>query len=70
MSSCMTKTGLFKGSFEMYYDGFGTNSSLKSNTFSVPYSGVMMPDGGRLTGIGVGTLTINKQKIPVPVFLD
>jgi len=36
----------------------------------VSYTGVMVPDGGSLVGLGTGTATINKQKIGIPVFIE
>ena len=64
------KTGIFKGTFKLYFDGEDTKEVFQHKTADVPYMGVMVPteDGG-VTGLGTGTVTINKQKIEVPVFL-
>ena len=64
------KTGIFKGSFKTYFDGLDNKTGKPQHkVFTVPYTGLMVPDGGSLTGMGIGTATINKQKIPIPVYL-
>jgi len=60
------KTGLFKGSFKLYYEGFDAKG-VKLMTFNVPYSGVMV--NGKGPGYGVGTATIDKQKFSIPIFM-
>jgi uncharacterized repeat protein (TIGR02543 family) len=78
--SCTTlsytaKTGVFKGTFKMYWVGWNANWDFQlGKTFSVPYTGLIIPtrDGdfaGRPLGLGVGTATVEKQKLPVSVFL-
>ncbi|MCL2104889.1 MAG: DUF5123 domain-containing protein [Kiritimatiellaeota bacterium] len=72
--SCATlsytaKTGVFKGKFSLYYDGTDARGALQHKTVSVPYSGVMVPLDGGLTGLGTGTATVNKRKFPIPVYL-
>ena len=65
------KTGIFKGSFKLHYDGNdAAKGTLVHKTLNVPYSGVMVPDGGKLSGAGPGTVTINKDKVGVSVFLQ
>jgi len=59
------KTGLFKGSFKLYHESYGTPWGTK--IFSVPYTGVMVPVNGKLQGIGAGTVVIDKQKHGIPV---
>jgi len=74
--SCATltytaKTGLFKGAFKLYYDGDDPKKgTLQHKTVSVPYSGVMLPNGNRLIGLGTGTATINKDKKPISVHME
>jgi len=69
--SYTAKTGIFKGSFKLYYDGVDPkNGKLQHKTVNVPYTGVMVPDNGVLTGLGTGTATINKVKHGIPVFLE
>ena len=63
------KTGLFKGTFKLYYDGFDAKGALQHKTVSVSYAGVMIPQGNTFIGLGAGTATINKQKVGMPVFL-
>ncbi|MCL2105267.1 MAG: InlB B-repeat-containing protein [Kiritimatiellaeota bacterium] len=48
------KTGLFKGSFKMYYGGYTASGSLQHKTLSVPYSGVMIPGGDGLLSLTCG----------------
>jgi hypothetical protein len=69
--SYTAKTGLFKGSFKLYYEGLNPKG-IQLKAVSVPYSGVMMSDGdGGLFGSGFGTATINKQKkVSIPVSLE
>ena len=77
--SCMklsytAKTGVFKGSFKMYCDSKDINGKRYHKAVNVPYTGVMIPirDTPFATcavGWGVGTATINKQKVPVGVWL-
>jgi len=65
------KTGIFKGSFKLYYDGIDPkNNKLQHKTIGVSYTGVMVPDGGELRGLGTGSATINKVKHGVPVRLE
>ncbi|MCL1921921.1 MAG: right-handed parallel beta-helix repeat-containing protein [Kiritimatiellaeota bacterium] len=67
--SYTAKTGVFKGKFNLYYDGYSAKGALAHKAASVSYSGVMVPHAGGLIGLGTGTATINKQKVGVPVFL-
>jgi len=64
------KTGLFKGTFKLYWDGADAKGKAQHKTASVSYTGVLVPteDGG-FTGLGTGTATVNKQKVGIPVFL-
>jgi len=65
------KTGLFKGSFKLYYDGYDLREKFQHKTFSVSYSGVMVPvEGGGLLGLGTGTATVNKQKVGLSVRIE
>ena len=68
--SYTAKTGIFKGSFKLYYDGPNVKGALQHTTVSVPYTGIMVPGGTALTGYGTGTVTINKQKIGTPVYIS
>ncbi|MCL1888191.1 MAG: InlB B-repeat-containing protein [Kiritimatiellaeota bacterium] len=65
--SYTAKTGLFKGSFKIYYDG--TDAKATHKAVSVSYTGLMVPVNGTLTGLGAGVATVNKQKIGIPVRL-
>ncbi|MCL1921913.1 MAG: hypothetical protein FWG50_12720, partial [Kiritimatiellaeota bacterium] len=67
--SYTAKTGVFKGSFKLYYDGYSAKGALAHKAASVSYSGVMVPHEGGLIGLGTGTATINKQKVGLPVYL-
>ena len=59
-----------EGKFSLYYDGIDGKGKSQHKAVSVPYSGVIVPDGGgERIGLGTGTATINKQKVGVPVFL-
>ena len=65
------KTGHFKGTFKLYYDGTNDKGALQHKTATVTYSGVMVPDGsGTRTGLGIGTTTVGKKKFGIPVFLS
>jgi len=65
------KTGVFKGSFKLYCEGVDTaKGKHQSKTASVSYSGVMVPDNGELIGLGTGTVTINKVKYGIPVWIS
>ena len=64
------KTGLFKGSFKMYFDGWNAAGKPQHKVFSVPYTGVFYPHGGNLWGSGMGTTTINKGKTGVIVYTN
>lgn len=64
------KTGLFKGSFKLYYDGFDVSGNMQHKAASVSYTGVMVPQAGGFTGLGAGTAAINRQKVAVPVWLE
>jgi len=66
--SYTAKTGVFKGSFKLLHESFGTSWGTK--IFSVSYTGVMVPQYGELIGLGTGTATINKVKYGVPVFIE
>ncbi|MCL1887664.1 MAG: hypothetical protein FWF96_02180, partial [Kiritimatiellaeota bacterium] len=62
------KTGLFKGTFKLYYDGYNTGNALQHKAVSVPYSGVMVPvREGVFNGIGAGVATLNRVKTSIPV---
>jgi uncharacterized repeat protein (TIGR01451 family) len=68
------KTGLFKGAFKLYYDGFDARGALQHKTVSVSYTGVVTPVRDEAfaewpVGLGVGTATINRKKETIPVFL-
>lgn len=66
--SYTAKTGVFKGSFKLFYDGTDGRGKFQHKPASVSYTGVMLPDdGGGLLGLGTGTVTINKVKYGVPV---
>jgi hypothetical protein len=75
-SSCATlaytaKTGLFRGAFKLYYDGYDARGALQHKTVAAAYTGVMVPtEGGGAAGIGTATVTVNRQKVGMPVFLD
>jgi hypothetical protein len=69
------KTGLFKGAFKLYYDGFDAWGKVLHKSVSVSYTGVLTPVrdaayAGWPAGLGTGTATINKQKIGIPVRLE
>jgi len=72
--SYAAKTGLFKGSFKLYYDAFDAKDNLQHKTFNAPYNGLLIPTRDAAyaawpIGLGVGTTSISKQKIGVPVYL-
>ena len=68
--SFTAKTGLFKGSFKLYFDGENAAGKLQHKAVNVPYQGVMVPlEGGGHVGAGIGTTTINREKHGIPVFL-
>ena len=68
--SYTAKTGVFKGSFKLYYDGYNAKSGkLAHKTASVSYAGLMIPHEGGLIGLGTGTVTANKVKYGIPVYL-
>ena len=60
------KSGLFKGTFKMYYD---TPGGAAHKAVTVSYSGVMMPFLNTYMGVGSGVVTLNKVKFAVPVWL-
>ncbi|MCL1920724.1 MAG: hypothetical protein FWG50_06555 [Kiritimatiellaeota bacterium] len=78
-SSCATlsytaKTGVFKGTFNLYYDGLDARGNLQHKVTRVPYTGLMIPTRddafeNQPIGLGIGTPTINKEKIGIPVYL-
>jgi len=68
--SYAAKTGIFKGSFKMYYDGLDAKGALQHKVVNVSYSGAMVPKDGELRGLGTGTTTINKEKCGMAVFLE
>jgi len=69
--SYTAKTGLFKGAFKLYYAWEDKNDKVNAKTVSASYTGLMVPDGeGGLVGYGMGSVTINKQKIGVAVWLE
>jgi len=70
--SYTAKTGVFKGSLKMYYEGMNPSKSFDWETkiISASYTGVMVPDNGALKGFGTGAATINKLKCVVPVVLE
>ena len=57
----MPKTGLIKGSYKIYYDGTDAAGKPKHLTYTVSYGAVSPVPG---MAAGVGTATINKQKVP------
>ena len=64
------KTGLFKGTFKLYWDGADAKGKAQHKTAGVSYTGVLVPtEEGGFTGLGAGTATVNKQKVGIPVFL-
>jgi len=68
------KTGLFKGSLKVYCDGWDVNGKAVFRAFNVPYTGVMLRARSPAyeywsPGWGIGTTTINKEKVPVSVLL-
>jgi hypothetical protein len=72
--SYTAKTGLFKGTFKLYYDGFDARGALRHKTVSVSYTGVVTPVRDEAfaewpVGLGIGAATVNKQKVAIPVFL-
>ena len=67
--SYTAKTGVFKGKFNLYYDGLNAKGALQHKAVSVPYAGLMIPHEGALIGLGTGTATVNKRKHGIPVFL-
>ena len=58
------RTGLFKGSFKIYYATAGDMATgvTQHRVVSVPYTGVMIKRGGNIFGLGTGTTTLNKEK--------
>ena len=64
------KTGVFKGSFKLYYEGDGTKGKSQRKTASVSYTGIMVPDSGEMRGLGTGTVTVNKEKYRIGVCLE
>ena len=68
--TCTAKTGIFKGSFKLYYDGWDAKGKLQRKAVNVPYTGAMVPDNGELRGLGTGTATIGNVKYGMPVFLE
>jgi hypothetical protein len=72
--SYQARTGLYKGSFKLYFDGVDTRTNLQHKTNLVPFAGVMTPCrdqifSGWSAGLGTGTATINRRKIGIPVSL-
>jgi len=65
--SYTAKTGVFKGSFKLNY---GPDAKGKHKAVSVPYTGVMVPQDNTLIGLGTGTVTINKAKHGIPVWMQ
>jgi len=64
------KTGLFKGTFKLYWDGADAKGKAQHKTASVSYTGVLVPtEEGGFAGLGAGTATVNRQKVGIPVFL-
>ena len=59
------KTGAFKGTFKLY-----GNAGTQGTSANVSYMGVVVPmDKGGFAGFGIGTATVNRQKVGVPVLL-
>jgi len=67
--SYTAKTGLFKGAFKLHYAGYDRNDKPNLKAFSASYTGLMVPQDGVMVGFGMGSVTVNKQKIPVEVGL-
>jgi len=66
--SYTAKTGVFKGTYKLYYDGYDSRGNLQHKSFNVSYTGVIVPDGeGDFFGVGTGTTTVNKKTIGLPV---
>jgi len=66
--SYTAKTGLFKGGFKLYFD---SPDGAVHRAVSVAYSGVLIPDGGKLLGLGSGSTTVNKVKIlGIPIIIE
>ena len=68
------KTGIFKGSFKLYYDGMGLRG-LQHKAASASYIGVLTPTrdaayAASPLGLGSGTVKIGTQKIGISVRLD
>ena len=64
------KTGLFKGTFKLHYEGVDAKGAPQLKSFGVSYAGVMVPNGGKLTGLATGTATVNREKFEVSVILE
>lgn len=69
------KTGSFKGSFKLYYDGFNNRDALQHKAANVSYMGLVTPTrdasfADAALGLGFGTTTINRQREAIAVFLD
>ena len=59
------RTGLFRGSFKIYFDGNKACGSPIHKQTSVPYTGLMVPYLGE--GVGFGMAPINREKISIPI---
>jgi len=67
------KTGVFKGSFKLYYEAPDAKGKLLYKAFNTPYTGVMIvvtPATGAMIGSGIGQTTINKGKHKVLVMVN
>ena len=68
------KTGIFKGTFKLYYDGMGARG-LQHKAVSVSCVGVLTPVrdayyAASPVGLGTGTVKIGAQKVGVSIQLD
>ena len=65
------KTGVFKGKFNLYYQGMNParGANWETKIISMSYSGVLVPYDGQIIGLGTGTATIGQQKVGLPVYL-
>jgi Predicted membrane protein len=65
------KTGLFKGSFNLYYDGDSSAGAMLHKTARIAYTGVFTPARDSAfaslpVGLGMGIATTGKQKLKYP----
>ena len=46
-----------------------TRVALRHTMVGVPYAGIMVPNGGRLSGLATGAAAVNRKKHALPVKL-